>query len=187
MRLSFDLLNNTDKLPLVIYSNPVIENLTRIKPNILVMIDTGASIPVWVRDEILLLRYFPKAYKTNYLCYLGGFGGKGSLAPVYIIPNYKLEDKSGNTLSYMNLPVMLSPRDYSFDMIISFTMLNQTNFSFDRFNSNRSAYKTPKFKIDSNKNMYYIGKRFLGSIKQGKNLGYKILRDIYVFYSKLKS
>ena len=181
MRLNFNLLNNINKSPLEVYSSPIIENSVKITPGMLVMIDTGASIPVWVRDEFLLLRYFHDAYKADYYCYLGGFGGKGGFVPVYIIPKFKLVDKNNNTLKFIDLPVMVSQRDYTFDIIISFTMLNQTNFSFNKFDSSRSAYRVPKFKIDSNKSTYYIGKRFLDDSTLDKHLGYKVLKDIYVF------
>ena len=98
--------------------------------NLLALIDTGASIPVWAAEEGLLTEFFhPRLVREN-VAY-SGFGGatEGNL--------YRIDFKLGD-ICYPDLPIVtgrgfeLAP----FDMIISATMLEGFLYQIDTVKKN---------------------------------------------------
>lgn len=73
--------------------------------------------------------------------------------PVWIIPEFILEDNMGNSLVYKDLYVCVIDSDkFSFDMIIPLTMINRMDFSFTYTKSANYAL----FKIITEKQDFYV-------------------------------
>ncbi len=129
------------------YSQKVIQNTSR--SNYLVLFDTGASIPVWVSDIKLLFLEYPHAHDSNMKIPIGGFGKGHTLAEVYLIPDFVLSD-GNESLHYIDLPVAILKKDYSFEMIASFTMFNHLNYSYSY-----TGLKQPVLTIEAPKSKMY--------------------------------
>lgn len=180
MKLSFDLLNNESKLPLKMHNMILLENFAYHNPSMKVMVDTGATIPVWVSSINLLKVFFPMAYEADYRGLLRGFGGNGAVVPMFIIPSYRLRDKKGKEIEFVDLPIMVSTKDYSYDMIISFSMFQSLNYSYKYFNeSTKKEHKTPKFRIKTNRNKFGFGKRFVDGADVDESFQFRLLGDMY--------
>lgn len=94
-----------------------------------VLVDSGASIPVWV-DGLESFQYFySDAIPTNYTIKLKGFGGDGEDVPVYILPEFHLSDGTDRVV-YHRLPIAIIERDFSVQMIISFPMIERMNYNY---------------------------------------------------------
>ncbi len=123
---------------------------TRIGNNLLVLIDTGASMPVWIGELSTLLK-FPGIIKAEYRALVGGFGGPGTSDDVYIIPDFVLTDGI-EELHYLNLNIAYHPMDRDFQAILSFPM-------FYRLNAHiiyRSVSSRPSFIIDLPKSVHKV-------------------------------
>lgn len=117
------------------------------------LIDTGANTPVWVLGEDYLKYRYPDAKKSEKKSILNGMGERPVMnVPVWIIPEFILEDNLGNCLVYKDLYVCVIDSDkFSFDMIIPLTMLNRMDFSFTYTESVNYAL----FKISAAKQNFY--------------------------------
>ena len=117
------------------------------------LIDTGANTPVWVLGENYLKYRYPEARKSGKKSILNGIGEKPVMnVPVWIIPEFILEDSEGNYLVYKDLYVCVIDSDkFSFDMIIPLTMINRMDFSFTYTKSANYAL----FKISTEKRDFY--------------------------------
>lgn len=125
------------------------------------LIDTGANTPVWVLGEDYLKYRYPEAKKSEKKSILNGMGEKPVMnVPVWIIPEFILEDNLGNCLVYKDLYVCVIDSDkFSFDMIIPLTMLNRMDFSFTYTESVNYAL----FKISAAKRNFYTRPVYAGS------------------------
>ena len=117
------------------------------------LIDTGANTPVWLLGENYLKHRYPEARKSDKKSILNGMGEKPVIdVPVWIIPEFILEDNAGNYLVYKNLYICVIDSDkFSFDMIIPLTMINRMDFSFTYTKSANYAL----FKISAEKRDFY--------------------------------
>lgn len=97
--LKFDLVGFSDDNSNYVYNTLVIENILNVDASCKVLIDTGASFPVWTKSTNLLHARYPQAVETPYKAWLGGFGGEGKEVPVWKIPRFVLSD--GTSLLYM--------------------------------------------------------------------------------------
>lgn len=100
-----------------------------------VLIDTGASLPVWAAGIDTLRSYYPNAIDTGYTTLLGGFGGKGEEVPVWKIPVFTLSD-GNDYIHYTDLHVAVSNMQYSFPMIISFPMIKHAKMVYTALDDN---------------------------------------------------
>lgn len=174
MTLKFELANNPNKKPLTMYNSIVFQNHAYDAPACIVMLDTGATLPVWCALPTTLKKLFPDAYLAPYKGFIRGFGGKGKCASAVILPQFKLKDGLGNYITFIDLPVIIYPMDNYYDMILSFSMLQHFNFAYKYFDDS-GKYPTPKLEIESQKSIYWFGKRYAEDINNNK-----VLRDIYI-------
>lgn len=179
--LKFDIQKRKNTYDLTIVSNIL-------KTRINCLIDTGATVPVWCNGENTLLSYYPNAVKQNCFYILHGFGKGCEIATIYTIPDFVLSDGK-NEIHYMNLPIAVVNRDFSFDMVLSYTMFNKMNISINTF-TNRNGLHTviPNIRISALKDKYYT-KSIAHIVKSGeeqalllKNLGTcNLIEEIYIF------
>ena len=119
---------------------------------------------------------------------LRGFGGSGEVADVYIIPEFVLQDEAEQSVIFHNLPVIVVKRDYSFNMILSYTLLNKMNFHHSAYVDKNNQYmpKNPSISIQPYKNKYYVGYtrrkvyEFRKDVQQYFHLDY-CLENTYIF------
>lgn len=169
-----------------IFKTTIIHNV--MKDSYLVcLVDTGAMFPVWCSTESELLNIYPNAIRLNAISFISGFGQGKEKVSLYKIPDFKLCDGT-NTIHYINLIVALLNKDFTFDMVLSYTMFNKMNISFDTFtNRNKTHSVIPNFKVASIKDTYYVGikqKSFDGSNRDKLIQKYntnQIYTDIYLF------
>ena len=93
--------------------------------NIYAMLDTGAVIPVWIKNETFL-----KTIGGEIIAYnqpFGGFGGEAR-GTLYRIPVFRLGD-----LIYPELPVIASSIDLPCNMLISATMFGGLIYEIDDY------------------------------------------------------
>lgn len=125
-------------------------------PSISILIDTGSLYPVWTSDESAFLDLFPDARLANNLtCMLGGFGNGTESCKIYILPKFILSDGK-ESIIYHNLPVVMQKKNFSFDMIISSTMLNKMNYKYVSHTRDKKEIN-PVFRIYNLKQDYYAG------------------------------
>lgn len=126
LALKFNLIPSSDGKS---YNTLVICNKSPngLKHNIL--IDTGASFPVWTKEIDLLLSHYPQAIETPHKAWLGGFGGDGSVEPVWRIPRFILSD-GNESIAYEDLHVAVHPMQSNFDMVVSFPMLRHAVITY---------------------------------------------------------
>ena len=149
------------------------------------LVDTGASLPVWVGDLDLFESYFPDCTEDDSETLISGFGKGIEIAPVYRIPEFELSDGS-DSIKFMNLLVAVIQRDYSFDMILSFPMLSKANYGYVSYNEMHKPV-SPSFYIEPFKDTYYTGtkKALIAERVSAENQKYfkkrYVLEDMYVF------
>lgn len=120
------------------------------------LIDTGARVPVWCAGKDLLITYYPNCIKQNAKFILTGFGTGYEVADVYKIPDFILAD-SKQSISYHDMMVAVTNRDYAFYMILSYTMFNKMNISINTFtNKGRIHMIEPNVRISSSKGIYNV-------------------------------
>ena len=113
--------NGSVDYPLTIFDNVI--SLTEQEKNFRVLIDTGASVPVWTKGEHEFLQRFSRSTEAEYKLTLRGFGGTTDPVKVYIVDDFILSD--GNScIHYYKLPIAVYGLNFSFDMIISYTMIS---------------------------------------------------------------
>lgn len=182
MKLTFDVLKNEDKKPLRIYDFLIITNSAYDNPSLQVLIDSGATIPVWVGDSSVFMQHFPDSYLYEARGKLGGFGLYSTYPPIYIIPSYILRDKKGNYIEFVDLPIMIESKNYSFDMIISFTMLQKLNYYYEYYDTNSgTSFNAPKFRILTDRSQFGCNKRITKEKITIDNVEYPIFGDMSVF------
>lgn len=100
----------------------------KLSSNMLALLDTGAYIPVWT-DDVLLLKEFYHATLQKERFEFSGFGGKtyGDL--------YRVHFTMGK-LSYPAMPIIASAEfaDAPFSVILSATMLHGLIYEIDTIN-----------------------------------------------------
>lgn len=120
------------------------------------LLDTGANVPVWCAGEESLKSYYHNCHKQDAVFLLRGFGRGYEIAKVYIIPDFILSDGK-EEIHYNNLIVVVVERDFSFNMILSYTMFNKMNISIDTFtNRNGTHNVAPNLRISSVKDTYMV-------------------------------
>lgn len=168
------------------YDMPLI-NITHKNTQIACLIDTGARVPVWCAGENELISYYPECKKLDAVFLLSRFGRGQEIAKVYMIPNFELSDGK-NSIHYKNLLLAVINKDFSFNMILSYTMFNKLNISFDTYTNRNGTHNIhPNFKIASQKAIYNVGYKIadLSGYDQAKiiekcNTG-NIVDSIYIF------
>ena len=90
------------------------------------MLDTGAVLPVWVRDEdeLRAIGGIPVAPNQPF----GGFGGM-TMGTLYRIPTFRC-----GTLLYPEFPIIASRMDLPCQMLLSTTMFNRLIYEVDDCN-----------------------------------------------------
>lgn len=119
-----------DKRPVfIIYANGT---------DVLAMLDTGAFMNVYTKDESLFRRRFPNAYKVKEQTLVGGFGGRDSIVcDVYLIPIVQI----GST-TFHNLPIAIQPNaNISTELILSSVTLRRWPFTIDYLHKELSVDK----------------------------------------------
>lgn len=182
--LEFNIISNNSNT--AVYELKIIRNKAT-NPSIQTLIDTGASFPVWVDGLEAFKALFPDSKFANAETIIRGFGNGFEVAPIYIVPKFKLSDGK-NEITYTNLPIAILTRDYSFNMIISFTMLNKLNYNFVSY-TNRKGVKAinPIFRIHNQKETYHAGFTQCTTRETiaEKNLKYfstpNIIKSVYIF------
>lgn len=176
-----------------IYKLKTVCNITIIKNNINgiamdALLDTGAMIPVWCSGETDLLNIYPNARKLNCAYILHGFGKGYEIADVYTIPDFILSDGK-STIHYINFIIAVANKDFSFDMVLSYTMFNKMNVSINTFTNRNGLHAVaPNIRISAPKDSYYT-RPIIHAVKSSeeqtlllKNLGTcNVVEDIYIF------
>ena len=93
--------------------------------NIEAMLDTGAALPVWVKDEKILQAI--GGVKEHDHAILKGFGGEAR-GTLYRIPIFKVGD-----LIFPHLPIIAARLDVTCHMILSATMFSRLIYEIDDF------------------------------------------------------
>lgn len=138
--------NNSNVYNLLIIENRIDDE------NYKVLVDTGASIPVWVDGEEVFKYFYPDAIQSEKKAYIGGFGGNGEIVDVFIVPIFIIGDGRDNIV-FKDIPIAVTDRDFSFQMIMSFTMLNKLQFEYSIDKVDTTCTK-PILLIDSNNTEY---------------------------------
>ncbi len=98
------------------------------------LVDTGASIPVWTTDRITFNKMFPGAIDLNNQIPIYGFGGMSDTdeakAQLYVIPYFDLTDNTEHII-YKNLLIALKPMNTEYNMILSFPMFRRLRYQYD--------------------------------------------------------
>ena len=89
------------------------------------LLDTGATIPVWVREEKLLQAV--GGIKISEKFTFSGFGGS-TQGTLYRIPTFTVGD-----LTFPHLPVVAAKMNAPFHMILSATMFSRLRYEIDDF------------------------------------------------------
>ena len=84
---------------------------------------------MWVDGIETFELFFPEANLLEKRAYLGGFGGPGEFVDVYVIPKFEINDGIAS-YCYTDIPIAVTNRDFSFQMIASFTMFNKMNYEY---------------------------------------------------------
>lgn len=127
--LKFELIGSTNSDNNYVYNTLVVGNMLNTTTVCRTLIDTGASFPVWAKEVDLLLSLYPQATEAPYKAWLGGFGGDGSVEPVWRIPRFILSDGS-ESIAYEDLHVAVHPMQSNFDMVVSFPMLRHAVITY---------------------------------------------------------
>ena len=137
------------------YDMPII-NIVHKNTQIQCLLDTGARVPVWCSGEEELKSYYKDSYEQNAVFLLSGFGKGQEMAKVYVIPDFELSDGK-NTIHYKDLLIAVIDKDFSFNMILSYTMFNKMNMSINAFTTNDGAHKeAPNLTIASPNAIYHV-------------------------------
>lgn len=109
------------------------------------LIDTGASMPMWMQGEATFLDTFPDADICVSNSKVKGVTGETESVRIYCIPYLHLTDGSF-TLTYKNVYVAVpkEPMCFSFDLLLSYTMLRGLKLTVDYTD-------TPYISIEYNK------------------------------------
>ncbi|MCM1219506.1 MAG: hypothetical protein NC548_33925 [Lachnospiraceae bacterium] len=151
--LKFDIIRRKSQT----YDMTIISNIYKERKSFNCLIDTGASVPVWCAGEQLLKVYYPDCTKLDAAFSLHGFGTGQEIVPVYVIPQFVLSDGK-QCITYKNITVAVTKRDFTFDLILSYSLFNKMNISINTFtNRNGSHSVVPNVKITSFKDTYYVG------------------------------
>ena len=89
------------------------------------LLDTGAFIPVWIREEKILQAIGGVKVRENAM--FGGFGGK-TTGNLYHIPTFTV-----GGLTFPNLPVVAARMNLPCYMILSATMFSQLIYEINDF------------------------------------------------------
>lgn len=154
--LEFDIISA--KNPANVYNTLVIRNYAYNKPSMHMLFDTGAGIPVWVGGLTSFADSFPNNRRTDIFAIMRGFGHGYEYAPVFIIPEFVIQDEQGNSVMIQNLYVAVIKRDFSFKMLLSFPTLEQMNYHYISYTDRNNVYKKikPLLRIYPYRNIYYM-------------------------------
>ena len=140
-----------------------------------IIVDTGASIPVWTDTPEMLQRYYKDAEKLNVIVELSGFGGAGEDAELWRIPEFKLSD-GNESVTYKDLLVAVSPTEENISFIMSFNMLTNTELIFEK----RTPIDTPVLYLNFSKSLLKVVPSYLYTTDGGK----EALGRTSVFYQE---
>lgn len=118
------------------------------------LIDTGASMPVWCGESILLTSYYPEAKPTKYLALIAGYGKGYQVARVWVVPEFMIIDKENrNQYRINNLYIAVAPKKrFGFLMIASATMFAGVNYTIVNCIEHE---KKSVFRIEEVRDSYY--------------------------------
>ncbi|MCM1088555.1 MAG: hypothetical protein NC318_07515 [Blautia sp.] len=137
------------------YDMPLINNIHK-NTQIQCLLDTGARVPVWCAGKEELKSYYTDCYKQDAVFLLSGFGKGQEIADVYVMPDFELSNGK-SAIHYKDLLIAVIDKDFSFNMILSYTMFNKMNVSINTFSSRNGAHNMiPNLKITSLKEMYNV-------------------------------
>ncbi len=156
------------------------------------LLDTGAALPTWLRGYRTFAKTFPDYVDENAKAVLAGFGGDGEIAPVYRIPRFMFGDVCGNTVVFRDMPVVVTERNFQFDMVLSFTLFRKINVEYVSYKTDESGNYcelNPRIRFFPHKEEYYVGARYLPVTRmpEGYKTGVqaeKLLTGVYVFSQK---
>lgn len=153
------------------------------------LIDTGAYEAIWSGGITDFLINYPNAKKTSYVAYIGGFGKGRNIAPIYIIDDFILSD-GNNEVHYKDIPIAILDKDYSFSMILGYSLFNKANISINTYTNRNGMHRIhPHMIISYPKQEIYVGSNKIDITKlpvskqgQFKENGIThILESIYTF------
>lgn len=98
--------------------------------NLSILLDTGAFISVFTKSTELFKILFKDSFDSGFKTVISGFGGKGTLASVFVIPEVCIGD-----IKIFNLPVAIQPNKYiSNELILSAYVFKNNPFTVDYLN-----------------------------------------------------
>lgn len=119
-----------------------------------ILLDTGATKPVWNGNSDTLTANFPDAEITEYKTTVSGFGGVSkNIREVWKIPYFELVDKTDKDKKYVIRNLLVAVVDdinIGFNLILSATLFKKVNYSF--INSGDNA---PYLSIECDSRDYY--------------------------------
>ena len=182
-----------------VYNSLVIENCAY--DFMQVLCDTGAYLPTWVDGLDSFMSVFPNGTFANAQAILAGFGKGYEVAPVYVVPDFKLTDSNGNGITIQNTYVTVpTERDFSFQMILAFPIFNKMNVNYISYTNSNNNLKVikPLLRLNPHKNKYHMNGKFVlpttsaiaklekryPDLRHYLNIDYKIVVDTFVFSQK---
>lgn len=153
--------------------------------DLILLFDTGASVPVWCGGINSFKDKFPAAKIMSHRYLLSGFGRSETelmrflsepnseeadnyFADVYSLPEFALETDEGKIV-WKNLNIAVTNRRFSgVQMILSYTMFGHMSIKFDQSAVN------PEIIIESAKDTKYA------FVKLNDNFSEEILQHIYI-------
>ena len=104
-------------------------------PDLTLLIDTGADIPVWCLGVPAFKDTFPLAVELKYKFVLSGFGTGIEIAQAFSIPEFKLSDRN-NDITYQNMAVAVTNRpSVNVSFILSASLFHHMEMNIDRLSS----------------------------------------------------
>ena len=98
--------------------------------NFSILLDTGAYMSVFTKSVKTFEQYFKAAYYSGYNTVIGGFGGKGTICPVYVIPEFSI-----GCIRIVNLPIAIQYNNkISSEVILASHVFGNTPFTVDYSN-----------------------------------------------------
>ena len=180
-----------------VYKTLVIKNYAYNNPSMKILFDTGAYLPVWTDGIANFIDTFAQCRYLNIKAILSGFGVSYEVADVYGVPVFVLRDDKGNWVKINNLYIVVTKRDFSFQMILSFPTLEKMNYHYLSYTNKNNIYKQidPKFRIYPHRDTYYMSPNIITvnniilnrleekyeGISSRIKIGDRILDNVYTF------
>lgn len=104
------------------------------------LVDTGAYLAIWCSGLAEFLVKYPNSVYTNMIALVGGFGSGTNVGYVYKIPEFILSDGK-NAVHYHNFIIAVIDKDFSFDLILGYSVFNTANMSINTFTNRDRVHK----------------------------------------------